>query len=300
MLKPVLLTPLLLCATPAFADEPPPLPAPVREMLEAAIANDNEADIGTVARLASQTNPAAAAEIAAMVNAYKLRKEEARLARLRAATPWALWKGRVEGGGFLSSGTTDEIGISAGFTLTRQGLEWSHKFTGNADYRRANGRTSRERLVASYEPRYQFDPKGFAYGILQYEHDPFLSFDNRYSASAGIGYKLVQEKKVELSVDAGPSVRYVDYTDGLMETRVGVRSSGDFNWKLTPTLTLRQTGSAYIETGVSSLSSLTALDAKIGARVSARLSYNVQYETESLLTLDGLDTLSKLTLVYDF
>lgn len=300
MFKYALLTSLALCVSPALANEPPPLPAPVREMLEAAIASDNESDVATIARVASETNPSAAAEIAAMVNAYKARKEEARLARLRDATAWALWKGRIEGGGFLSSGTTDEIGISAGFTLTRQGLAWSHKFAGNADYRRANGRTSRERLVASYEPRYRFDPKGFVYGILQYEHDPFLSFDNRYSASAGVGYKLVEEKKIELSIDAGPSLRYVDYTDGITETRVGVRSSGDFSWKLTPTLTLRQSGSAFVETGVSSLTSLTALDAKIGARVSARLSYNVQYETESLFALDGIDTLSKLTLVYDF
>ncbi|KAK0338944.1 hypothetical protein LTR94_036529, partial [Friedmanniomyces endolithicus] len=47
----------------------------------------------------------------------------------------------------------------------RAGLQWSHKLTAAADYRRANGVTSRERYFAGYEPRYEFDPRGFAYGL---------------------------------------------------------------------------------------------------------------------------------------
>lgn len=291
---------LLLLASPALANEPQPLPQPVRAMIEAAIASGNDGDIAAVAKIASQTHPAAAAEIAAMVNAHGQRQESARQERLRTADMLALWSGRGELGGFQSTGSTDEIGISASIALKRQGLRWSHAVKGSADYRRANGATSRERFVASYEPRFQFDPSGFAYGIVQFERDPFIGFDSRCTGSLGIGYKLVQRKKIDLSVDVGPSFRHASYTDGKEEDRVGGRTSLDFAWRATPALTLRQNASAYIESDVASITALTALDARIVSRLSARLSYNVQYETDSIFTVEGLDTLSKVTLIYDF
>lgn len=294
------LLPLLLVAAPAVAAEPPPLAEPVRKMLEAVIAGGNENDISAVAKVARQTNPGAIAEIDAMVNAHRVRKEEQRQVRIARATMLELWDGKVELGGFRSTGSTSEVGISAGVSLTRSGLQWTHRLSGSVDYRRANGRTSRERFVAAYEPRYQFDPGGFVYGLVQFERDPFIGFDSRYAASAGIGYKLIQSKAINLSVDAGPSVRRVEYTDDFTETKFGGRSSLNFGWKLSPTLNLRQTASGYFESDVITLSAQTALDARIVSRLTARLSYNVLHETESRLTGERLDTLSKVTLIYDF
>ncbi|MGD9811333.1 MAG: DUF481 domain-containing protein [Sphingobium sp.] len=45
---------------------------------------------------------------------------------------------------------------------------------------------------------------------------------------------------------------------------------------------------------------MSAFDAKLISVLTARLSYNVQYETDSRLTSRRLDTLSKVTLIYDF
>lgn len=329
------LAPLLLlaAATPAFAQDyapppvvptlppappppplspPPPTPPPavvltlpalppaVRDMLQAAIDSGNEADIATIAKLARQTNPKGAEEITAMVSAYTKRKEDERTRYVRAARFTQLWAGRGELGGFRSTGSTSEIGISASLSLQRTGLEWTHTIAASVDYRRANGETSRERIVASYQPKYQFDAQGFVYALGQYEHDPFLEFNARYTGSAGIGYKLIQERRMDLSVDVGPSVRHVRYTDGSNETKLGARSSLDFEWRLTPTLTFRQVASGYVEQDVRSLSAQTSLTTRLVSRLSANLSYNIQHETETPLTDEKLDTLSKVTLVYDF
>lgn len=296
----------LLCATLVFVpsahaqDAPPPLAEPVRRMLETAIASGNENDISAIAKVAQQTNPQAAAEIAAMVNAHRAKVETARQEKLSDPNMLALWKGRGELGGFLSTGSTEEIGISAGISLQRQGMKWLHKVQGSADYRRANGATSRERFVGSYEGRYQFDPSGYAYGLGQFERDPFLGYDSRYTASVGVGYKLVQEKALDLSVNVGPSVRIVDYTLDESESKLGARSSYDLAWKLTPAVTFRQNGSAYLEDDLRSATLLTSLDARVVSRVTARLSYNVQREADTILTPGRTDTLSKVTLVYDF
>lgn len=306
MLRYSLLPPLLLIATPAFADDapgappPPPLPPEIRQMLEAAMASGNQADIDAVAKVAKKVHPEASGEIGAITDAYAKRKEQEEKEKVSTAGILELWKGRGELGGFRSTGSTSEIGISAGLNLQRTGLHWSHTITGSVDYRRANGETSRERFLASYQPRYQFDPVGFVYGLVQFERDPIIGFDSRYTGSAGIGYKLINNKKVNLSLEAGPSVRHVKYVDDGTETKIGARSSLDMGWKLSPTLTFRQTASGYIENDVRSLIAQTSLATRIISRLSMNLSYNIQYETETPLNDERFDTLSKATLVYDF
>ncbi|WP_313806494.1 DUF481 domain-containing protein [Sphingobium sp.] len=290
----------LLVATPARADYPVLLPPSVREMLEAAIANGNEAEIATVAKIARQTNPGSADEIQRMVKSWKERTRATQETVIREARFTELWTGKVEGGGFRSTGSTSEIGISASAAIKRTGIQWSHKLAASIDYRRANGVTSRERYTASYEPRYEFDPRGFAYGLTQFERDTSIGYDERYTASAGIGYKIIVSKPMELSLDAGPSIRHAKYVIGARETKLGARASMDLAWRLAPTLVFKQAASGYVESDVYTLNSLTSLVTKVGTRWSAAFSYNVQYESETLLSARDFDTLSRLTLTYDF
>lgn len=290
----------LLAAFPAHAAGPALLPPAVREMMEAAIANGNETEIATVAKIAKQTNPGSAEEIQRMVNSWKARTKATHEAVVREARFTELWKGRFEAGGFRSTGSTSEFGISAAATVQRAGLQWTHKLTASVDYRRANGVTSRERYFGSYEPRFEFDPRGFAYGLAQFERDTSIGYDERYTASVGIGYKLIMSDPVDFSVDAGPSIRHARYVIGVSETKLGVRGSMDLQWRLSPTLTFKQTGSAYAESDVYTLNALTSLETKVATRWSAALSYNVQYESETLLSARDLNTLSRLTLTYDF
>lgn len=290
----------LTLAPQARASDPALLPPSVREMMEAAIANGNEVEIATVAKIARQTNPGSADEIQRMVNSWKNRTKETKEAVIREASFADLWTGRIEAGGFRSTGSTSEIGISASANIKRAGTQWSHKLTAAVDYRRANGITSRERYFASYEPRYEFDSRGFAYGLAQFERDTTIGYDQRYTASAGIGYKLIVSKPVDLMMDVGPSIRHAHYTLGVTETKLGARGSLDFAWRMSPTLTFKQTASTYAESDVFTLNSLTSLETKVGRRWSAALSYNVQYESETLLTDKNFNTLSRLTLTHDF
>tara|TARA_R110000782_G_scaffold78293_5_gene156100 strand:- start:91966 stop:92922 length:957 start_codon:yes stop_codon:yes gene_type:complete len=276
------------------------LPPAIRQMLESALAEGNDAEIAAIAKYAARTVPEAQREIDAMMTRYRDHKEAQRQQRLSDPDIFALWEGKIELGGFRSTGTTSEFGVSASLSAKRQGVKWTHVLYGNVDYRRANGETSRDRFVLSYAPRYKAGLNGFIYGLAQYEHDPFVGYDNRYSGSAGFGYKPLQTDSMNLSIDVGPSLRHVEYIDGTAETKLGGRSSADFEWKLSPTLTFRQTASGYAEKDVISLNSLTALDTKLISVLTARLSYNVQYENDDRLSSKRLDTLSKVTLIYDF
>lgn len=295
------LAPLLLLApTSAWAEGPLLLPPSVREMVEAAIANGNETEIATVAKIAKQTNPGSADEIQRMVNSWKDQTKATRDTIIREARFSELWTGTAQAGGFRSTGSTSEIGISASLAVKRTGIQWSHKLSASADYRRANGVTSRERYTAGYEPRYEFDPRGFIYGLAQFERDTSIGYEERYTISSGAGYKVIVSRPLDLALDIGPSVRRANYVSGERETKLGARASLDLAWRLSPTLTFKQVASGYAERDVYSLNALTSVETKVGSRWSAALSYNVQYESETLLSARDFDTLSRLTLTYDF
>src|SRR5690606_13027720 len=114
-------------------------------------------------------------------------------------------------GAFQSSGNSDNVGVSVALSLTREGIDWSHRLNASMDYQRSNDVTSREQYMLSYEPRYQINPRLFAYALGQFEKDRFQGFSSRYSASGGLGYKLLDGSGLNLSVKAGPAWRRTDF-----------------------------------------------------------------------------------------
>src|SRR3546814_13456060 len=112
---------------------------------------------------------------------------------------------------------SDLFGVSGSLNLTRQGLHWRHVLRAHADYRRANGETSQEHFLFAYEPRVQINDKAFAYGLVQYERDPIIGFDNRYTASAGSGYYNIRNERLGLSLVAAPSFLPFIYHDNGVE-----------------------------------------------------------------------------------
>jgi len=295
--------PVALCIanTPALAQSEAGLPGPVRTMLEAAIAGKNDAEIAVIAKYARNAAPEAQAEIDAMVQQHTEAKAAAIEDKRSNPNIFALWKGKVELGGFRSTGSSNEVGIAASATAKRRGLKWTHELHAAVDYRRANGTTSKDRILASYTSRYDLSPRSFLYGLAQYERDTSLGFDSRYTGSAGIGHRLIDTEKMTLTLDAGPSLRRVYYIDDSSKTKWGARSSADFEWAISPTLTFRQSASAYAEQDILTLSSLTALETKLISVLTARLSYDVLYEKDDRLLEDSkLDTLSKVSLIYEF
>jgi putative salt-induced outer membrane protein len=305
---------LCLLAMPAHAA----LPGPVRAMIAAAVETGDARKVDTVIELAKATNPADAAEIDALRSAF--RDDQARLVSrkarekeqaIRSAGLFDLWKGRGEIGGNRSTGNTDTLGLSGALSLERKGIDWDHKISVRADYQRSGGSTSREKLFAAYEPRYDIHDGMFAYGLAQYDRDPFQGYTARYAISGGVGATLVHSKALDLSLKAGPALRLTRGTDGTTDTRLAGLLGLDLDWRLTDRLTLTQNTNAVTETGgaaavvlVDSRSTTvnlaTGLEAKVSDRLSTRLSYAVDYNSNPPAGRADTDTISRFSLVYGF
>lgn len=303
----------LALAAPAAAA----LPDPVRAMVDAAIATGDAGKVRTVVEIARATNPDDAAELDAILKAFETKLADAKAAEaaakeatLRSAGMFDNWKGRAEFGGFSATGNATNSGVTASLSAERKGIDWRHKLTGRADYQRANGITNREQFLLRYEPNYDVSPNFYVYALGQYERDRFQGFAARYAVSGGIGWQAVKTDEVQLSLKAGPAWRAVEFTDGREENRIAALLGLDFGWNITDRLKLTQGTNAVAEAGGTAIAILdsrnttidlvTGLEAKISGKLSARVSYAWEYDSNPPPGAVGTDTLTRMTIVYGF
>ncbi|WP_306090256.1 DUF481 domain-containing protein [Qipengyuania flava] len=305
---------LLGCTATAAQAE---LPEGARAMIDAAIASGDEKKVATVIGLARSTWPEERSTIDAINDQWKITLAARRAAEAEAertalinADMFDRWTGEGELGAFQSSGNTESVGVAAALRLDREGIDWTHSIRLRADYQRQNGSTSREQFAASYEPRWQFDENIFAYGLAQYERDRIQGFSSRYSVSGGLGYRILDNPKLKLSLKAGPAYRVTDFTDGTSADRLAGLVGIDFDWQMLDRLKLTQDVEALAETGGeatlifdganTTINLVTGLDFRVSNRLRSRLSYKVEYDSNPPAGSEGTDTLTRATLIYGF
>ena len=314
MLKPALVIATIgMLATPAIAQVPPD----VQAMIDAAIAKGDPKKVETIIELAKETQPDSAAEIEEIAAAWRAEQAEAKrraaeekVETIRQAGMFDLWSGEGQIGAFVSTGNSEDMGLSASLKLKRQGIDWSHALRVSADYQRSNGLTSREQFLAAYEPRYQIGQNLFAYGLAQYERDRFQGFDHRYAVSGGVGYKLIDSKAATLSVKAGPAYRVTERVNGDSIKRFAALFGADFDWRIAERITFTQDANAVTETGSevlilvdganTTINLLSGIDFKISDRLRSRLSYQLEHDSNPGPNAEHTDTQTRFALVYGF
>lgn len=291
---------LLLVAAPEQTAAGAMIPETIRAMLDAALASGNEGDVTTVVKYARAVDPLSGDAVLAIADRWRADRRAQREQVIRQASFLNLWSGKAELGGFVSTGNSRVTGISGTVAANREGLQWRQKFRATGDYQETNGVTSRERYLIAYEPNYKIDDRAYVYGAAQYESDRFLGYDDRVSVSSGAGYSVLKRRGLQLDVELGPAFRYTDATDGTTQSSMAGRGSVDFRVRLLPGLGITQTAAAYLEKYNSTVSTKSALEAKLLGPLSAQLSYAVQYESMPADNRRSTDTVSRAALVYAF
>ncbi|HKJ72748.1 MAG TPA: DUF481 domain-containing protein [Alphaproteobacteria bacterium] len=284
----------------AWAD----VPAPVAAMIREAAKSGDQAEFKAVVKAAKATNPDIADEIDAMAKKERATAQAAAEARheaeLRSEGYFEGWTGEGEFGFGLSRGNTHETSGVLGLDLEKDGLRLRHKASAHVDFQRTDGQTTRERFNASYTLNYKFDDQLYAYGGGMWERDKFAGFSRRFTESVGIGYSVIDMPNMSLDLEAGPSLRQTKYITGVSENRLVARASAAYKWQITDGLTFTENATALAGKGDKTLTSNTALTSKLFGAFSARLSFNVQHETNPPAGLKSTDYSTRLTGVYDF
>lgn len=308
-------------------------PGGVTELIDTALRSGDQAGLDAVVRYAKQAFPQAAEAIDAQVAAFRTSSSSPQptapvpapppviVVQAAPPAPTAItaavvdksaaavaveevaavkWSGEGELGAFTSTGNAPGMGLAGGLKLTAEGEDWRIGLLGRADYQETSSVVVREQYRISAEPNYKFNERGYIYGLGQYEQDRFQGFHARYSVSGGVGYSVLTGDNAKLSVKAGPAWRFTRLTTGVNESVVAGLASVDIKLNLTPTISLSEAASAYVDEQRSTLFSVAALDSQLIGKLKARLSYTVQYESTPAIGRAPTDTTSRLTLVYGF
>lgn len=298
-----------LLAPPAEAAIPPEVEAMIRE----AARDGDAATLATVVKVAQATNPEERDAIAALgarladeakANAAGTGAEQQGTQEKLAesAVPGILegWKGQGEAGAGLTSGNSDELSATIGLSLVRNAIRTRQKFHALLDYQRTNGATSRRKYGLSYGLDYLFRDGLYVYGLAGWEQDRFAGYARRFTQSAGIGLRALKTDAMTLDLDAGPALRQTHYIDELDEFSVATRGSLAWRWTMKSGMQLTQDASVLSDERNTTWISKTALTAALSRALSARVSFNVQSESEPAGGRRPTDTATRASIVYDF
>ncbi|MCJ8191808.1 DUF481 domain-containing protein [Sphingomicrobium aestuariivivum] len=282
-------------------------PEGVATLVERAAESGDKAKLDTVIALAREAYPderlaldSLEAEARARLAEITAAKESERLATLRNGSFLDHWSGRGELGGYHATGSSEESGLSAGLKLQREGVDWRHRFRLHVDWRTANDETTREQLIAGYEPQYDVTDRLFTYGLVEAERDRTQGIDSRISLSGGAGYRLFDRKGLNWSFKAGPAWRRTDWLEQEDTQRLAGLAATTLTAAIGPRLSFTQDADAFLQADGSTFRSETGLEADLGGNLLARLAFRVDHESDPPLDRPGTDTLSRITIVYDF
>lgn len=220
---------------------------------------------------------------AAVVSVLALTAAGAATAQTSDSLGWA-WVANL---GFVqASGNTSLTTINAGDKLTfRPDLRWTFTKTGALVYGKTSGVESANQVQLGLRADYAINSRISAFGLVNYERNPFAGIARRFEELVGLGVKLVSTPKHVLSVDVGA---------GNNQQLTGGVSTSFFVARLAPTYRYNITSKAYFEEAVELLenlkatgdlrsSSLSSLVAPLSSRISLRVSYLMRYDAEPAL-----------------
>jgi putative salt-induced outer membrane protein len=275
--------------------------APVPPETERLIRAASPAQIDIVAAVAKTANPNSVAEIDALVASIKADAAEMRRQRLATQGFFTGWAGEGQVGASLTSGNSEDTAINVGIALNRDGLNWKHNFNAIADFQSADGETTREAYRVGYQLDYKISNLWYAYGLFQWERDRFAQLDRRFTESLGIGYNILTMAPLTLVVDGGVALRQTQYiVPDEEESDVAGRVTARLAWDIRPGLRFTEEAGGLFGATTTTLFSRSAVTVSITGALSARGSFDVNYESEPPPGAESTDTITRFALVYAF
>lgn len=288
----------LLTLIPLAAAHAAPVPQAVADILDAAA--DDPSTLKAVAKAAKKANPDAAAEIDAQVAALTAQVKVEKAEQVASQGFFSGWTGKGEVGGSISTGNTEDYGVTAAVQLERKSLKWEHDVNLSVNFKSEDDKTTTDRYFATYGIIRNLGPRLYAGGILWAERDRFAGHNYRFSEGVGLGYRLIKAPNLTLNVEAGPALRQSDYVVTGFEATVAARLAGYLKWQPTPRLEFSQSLVTYLDTINSTVLATTALTTKLEGNLSARASYELRHEQDPPQGRENTDTTTRATILYNF
>jgi putative salt-induced outer membrane protein len=215
------------------------------------------------------------------------------------------WTGGLGAGLSLTTGNTDTQSFNLAFDL-KYDPKSNLVFKTGAMYLRSekDGTVDVERISAMARLEYKFSPRFYAFGDLGYQRDRFKELTYLVAPTAGVGYKVVDEKTVTLAFDGGAGGRFEKLTHSDATSNFAFVASENFQWKISETATFKQLASGLWngdDTGNAVYHLEFSLSAQIYKKAELKIAYLIDHRTRPANpSLEKTDTALVVALVWKF
>lgn len=155
--------------------------------------------------------------------------------------PPPVWAGSVSAGLAVTSGNSDTQNYNLGFGVVRD-PKARNLFKAEGLYLRGktDGALSVDRLSLLGRDEYRFSDRGFVFGQVQYLSDEFKEIEYLVSPTAGVGYRLVDDDRLRVTVDAGAGGVWERNSSRRVDASGAVSAGQKLEAKLSETASLTQ------------------------------------------------------------
>lgn len=228
--------------------------------------------------------------------------------------PMGVWTGQGQLGFLGSQGNTQATSANAALEMGYLQDRWKHALHIDYLYGKSAGVVAAERWDAQWQSNYNLTQRLFTFGLLNYQHDMFSGFQYQASATAGIGYQLIDSAATKLSVQVGAGARkerpelLLKTPGGAVYGRVPLRSNtnaiitGGLNYTQQFNASTSLSDTALLEAGSDNtmITNTLALAVKVSNKMAVSLGYALQENTKPPAGLKKLNTTETVNLVYSF
>lgn len=177
----------------------------------------------------------------------------------------------------LTSGNSDTINLSATVDSiydpkTNNVMKWNALFLRG----KQNGVLSVNRVSAMFRDENTINGRMYVFGQIDTLHDTFKQIDYLIDPSAGVGYKVLNSKESQFSVDAGAGA-VIEQDQGVVARgAIALTLSEKLVQQLTETTTVKETATALLKTNQWN-DGLYTFQAGVAAKISTRFQIAVDF-----------------------
>ncbi|RBP52862.1 DUF481 domain-containing protein [Arenicella xantha] len=221
------------------------------------------------------------------------------------------WSGQGEAGIQKASGNTDSETVNLGLAFLWTNQDWSNEFDLSVYKSSNNGLDSANSVEAGYTLKRELTERSNLFFSLSYLDDEFDGFNEQSSVSAGYGYKVFDTETLTWETSIGVGYRDAEQvilpeigsTDEIQFVDVGGATGvlrSKFKKQITENTKFKWNIKSEIGSDNTFVQSDAALFVSMNARFSLKAQLLVRHNTDPAPMLDETDTISMLSLVYNF
>lgn len=218
----------------------------------------------------------------------------------QAAAPPVGWSGYIQLGGVQTTGNTESSTADGKFKLNYLRGPWQNTFRLSGLYASSYGTTSAQSWEGSNQARYSYTKHNYLFGLLNAQAVRFSGYDYQVSEVAGLGRRLYDSARQTLDVEAGVGARQSRLTQGVAHNTAIGRLGAGYEFDISSHSTFSQHVSAEIGKDNTYIKSVSGLKMSIYGALSANLTYTVTHNSNVPAGTRKTDTISSVTLEYDF